>query len=84
MEVSTLQKVAELKRKGVCPLYSIWIVHEKEDQTFAVNVWDEVGNEREETMEEGFKTFKEAEQALICIVNEHPEITFVRLPNEEN
>lgn len=86
MEISTVNKVTQLKGKGILPLYSIWIVHEEQDdETFDVNVWDEIENERDETMEESrFGTLEEAEKALNRFVEENPDITFVRLPNEKN
>lgn len=86
MEISTTNKIIELKRKSVSPLYSIWIVYEEQDDnTFDVNVWDEIENERDETLEEShLETFEKAEKALNRIVKENAEITFVRLPNENN
>lgn len=86
MEISTVDKISELKRKGVSPIYSIWIVHEEqEDGTFDVSVWDEIESERDESLEEGhFPTLEAAEKALVRIVKENPQITFVRLKNEKN
>lgn len=86
MEISTASKISDLKEKGVSPLYSIWIVYEEQDDgTFDVNVWDEIENERDETMEESrFGTLEAAEKALNRIVKENPEITFVRLRNEKS
>lgn len=86
MEISTVNEIAKLKEKGVSPLYSIWIIHEEQDgETFDVNVWDEIENKRDETMEESrFRTLEEAEKALNSIIEENTEITFFRLPNEKN
>lgn len=86
MEISTVDKIRELKGKGVTPIYSIWIVHEeKDDGTFDISVWDELESERDESLEEGrFQTMEAAEKALARIVEENPHITFVRLENVKN
>lgn len=86
MEISTISEIKALKKQKVSPLCSIWIVHEKQDDgTFDVNVWDEIKNERDDSMEKSrLSTLEKAEGALICIVEENPEITFVRLKNENN
>jgi len=84
MEISTVERIAELKEAGVTPVYSIWICEEvQDDGTFDVNVWDEIENERAEELEEThFSTYDEAKNALIQIVMKNPNITFVRLSDQ--
>lgn len=86
MEISTIKEISTLKKQDVKPLCSIWIVHEKQDDnTFDVNVWDEIKNHREEGLERSrFPKIEQAENALAAIIEENPTITFVRLQNQIN
>lgn len=63
---------------------SIWVRHEKYyGNTFDVNVWDEIGNERYDELEKsGFTTLEDAKLELNNIIKSNPEITFVKMEDE--
>ena len=74
------------ENEEIYSICSIWVTHEEHsDNTFDINVWDEIENERYDELEKSsFTTLEDAKLELNNIVKNNPEITFVKMEDEIN